>query len=96
MMWLISMMQQMFILPSIREGLNVSLMEAMASSLPCLCGKIRGNTDLIEDKDCLFNPISLNEIRWALKRMVALTIEERENKGIYNLNKTMKGIYQQI
>ena len=23
-------------------------MEAMASSLPCLCGKIRGNTDLIQ------------------------------------------------
>ena len=37
-----------YVLPSIREGLNVSLMEAMASGLPCICGNIRGNTDLIE------------------------------------------------
>ena len=37
-----------FILPSIREGLNVSLMEAMASGLPCIAGNIRGNVDLID------------------------------------------------
>lgn len=36
-----------YALPSIREGLNVSLMEAMASGLPCICGDIRGNNDLI-------------------------------------------------
>lgn len=39
----------LYILPSIREGLNVSLMEAMASGLPVVCSKIRGNTDLIAD-----------------------------------------------
>ena len=38
----------LFILPSIREGLNVSLMEAMASGLPCIAGNIRGNVDLID------------------------------------------------
>ena len=38
-----------YILPSLREGLNVSLMEAMASGLPCIAGKIRGNVDLIRD-----------------------------------------------
>lgn len=36
-----------YVLPSIREGLNVSLMEAMASGLPCICSDIRGNNDLI-------------------------------------------------
>lgn len=36
-----------YLLPSIREGLNVSLMEAMASGLPCLCSNIRGNKELI-------------------------------------------------
>lgn len=36
-----------YCLPSIREGLNVSLMEAMASGLPCIAKKMRGNTDLI-------------------------------------------------
>ena len=37
-----------FCFPSYREGLSVALMEAMASSLPVVCSKIRGNVDLIE------------------------------------------------
>ena len=38
-----------YILPSLREGLNVSLMEAMASGLSCIASEIRGNRDLIEN-----------------------------------------------
>lgn len=38
-----------FLLPSIREGLPVSMMEAMQAGLPVLAGDIRGNRDLIED-----------------------------------------------
>lgn len=34
---------------SYREGLSRTVMEAMASGLPCIVSKIRGNTDLIED-----------------------------------------------
>lgn len=36
-----------FVMPSLREGLSRSIMEAMASGLPCVVSKIRGNTDLI-------------------------------------------------
>lgn len=36
-----------YLLASIREGLNVSIMEAMASGLPCICSDIRGNRDLV-------------------------------------------------
>jgi glycosyltransferase involved in cell wall biosynthesis len=38
-----------FIHPSLREGLPVSLMEAMVEGLPCIVSKIRGNSDLIHD-----------------------------------------------
>lgn len=41
-----------YVLPSIREGLNVSVMEAMSSGLFCIGSKIRGNTDMIEDEKC--------------------------------------------
>lgn len=40
---------ELFVFPSYREGLSLSLMEAMASGLPVICSKIRGNTDLIEN-----------------------------------------------
>lgn len=38
-----------FVLPSYREGLSRSLMEAMVNGLPCIVSKIRGNTDLIKN-----------------------------------------------
>lgn len=37
-----------FVMPSFREGLSRSIMEAMASGLPCIASKIRGNTDLLD------------------------------------------------
>lgn len=42
-------MADVFVFPSFREGLSVSVMEAMASGLPIVCSRIRGNTDLVED-----------------------------------------------
>ncbi len=37
--------------PSIREGLSVSMLEAMSCALPIVCSNIRGNRDLVEDKN---------------------------------------------
>lgn len=51
-----------FCFPSYREGLPVSLMEAMASGMPCVVSNIRGNTDLILDNQggFLVSPTDIN------------------------------------
>ena len=41
-------MSDVFLFPSLQEGLPVALMEAMSAGLPCVVSKIRGNVDLIE------------------------------------------------
>lgn len=74
-----------YILPSIREGLNVSLMEAMASGLPCCCSKIRGNVDLIDKNGgYLFMPTDIEGIREAVEAVMAA---DREKLGQYNQEK---------
>ena len=40
-----------FLFTTKQEGLPRSMMEAMASGLPCVASKIRGNTDLLEGTD---------------------------------------------
>ena len=39
----------LFVFPSLQEGLPVAVMEAMASGTPVICSNIRGNNDLIEN-----------------------------------------------
>ena len=78
----------MFILPSIREGLNVSLMEAMASGTPCLAGNIRGNVDLIDSGKGgeLFDPQDVKSVADA----ISTEINQRDNwaqQGKHNLEK---------
>lgn len=60
-----------FVFPSIREGLPVSVMEAMASSLPCVVTKIRGNTDLIDENGgAFFEPCDVECCKNAIKKVM--------------------------
>lgn len=61
-----------YLCPSFREGLNVSIMEAMASGLPVVCSDIRGNRDLIEDEKggLLCGPDHADEFAAAVSRLL--------------------------
>ncbi|MCD8130274.1 MAG: glycosyltransferase family 4 protein [Lachnospiraceae bacterium] len=74
-----------FIFPSYREGLSVSLMEAMASGLPCAVSRIRGNIDLIDKKGGeLFDPRDISQVRRAVKNLLK---RDRDAMGRYNARK---------
>lgn len=77
-----------YIHPSLREGLSVATMEAMACGLPVIEGKIRGNVDLIDKNGgVLYNPESVDECVSSIKRGLELSSEERKTMGKYNQKK---------
>lgn len=46
----------LFVFPSVQEGLPVALLEAMASGIPCLVSDIRGSRELVRIKSGRFKP----------------------------------------
>lgn len=71
--------------PSFREGLSVSIMEAMASGLPVICSKIRGNIDLIDENGgFLFSPHSVDECKWSIENLLKY---DTTKFGLYNQKK---------
>ena len=60
-----------FCFPSKREGLAVSVMEAMASGLPVVCSRIRGNVDMIDEKGGKgFDPFDSDSCMDAIKTVL--------------------------
>ena len=70
----------LFVIPSFREGLPVAPMEAMASGLPCLASKIRGNVDLFAGSQLMFDPHDVCSLCDALKRATDENIVSQEKK----------------
>ena len=97
-----------FIFLSKREGLPVSLMEAMAMGLPSVCSAVRGNIDLIRDKregyiinhfevDEVVNAIYKLIIRPDLRRKMGKQAQKRiEDFSIAQVSQIMRKIYEGI
>lgn len=94
-----------FVFPSLREGLSVALMEAMATGLPCVASRIRGNVDLLSDSVLLFEPKNAADLHTALIRAIdPENTEEEIKKNAETLQsfcmdeavKTMKNVYADL
>ena len=94
-----------FVFPSLQEGLPVALMEAMACGLPCVASEIRGNVDLIEDgvNSSLCNPIEYKEFLNSVKsinkeigdKFSELNIIKIKKYDIQEINIKMNKIYEE-
>lgn len=61
----------LFCFPSLREGLAVSVIEAMACGVPVACSRIRGNTDLVcEDNGSLFEATNVESCRLTIDNLL--------------------------
>ncbi len=60
----------LYIFPSVQEGLPVALMEAIASRTPVICSDIRGNVDLIRDRRYLFDPKCVDSVAQCIEDKV--------------------------
>lgn len=93
-----------FVFPSFREGLSVSLMEAMSKGKPCAVSRIRGNVDLIDDKGgTLFDPHSIEDCKHAIEQLIdgpcehmsEYNMQKIEGFSINNVIKIMRKVYYQ-
>lgn len=77
-----------FCFPSLREGLSVSLMEAMACCVPCVVSRIRGNMDLVDEfGGCLFAP---HDEKASLEAIAYVMNSSGHDMGMYNGKKVQK------
>lgn len=77
-----------FVFPSFREGLPVSLMEAMAAGLPVVATKIRGTTDLVvpEKGGYLHGTTQVEQMAFSIGQLLD---DDRKREEMGNYNKTV-------
>lgn len=77
-----------FVMPSLQEGLSVALMEAMSCGKPIIASKIRGNVDLIDDGKggILVSATDINSYAEAILKLSANKDLQR-TYGNYNIEK---------
>lgn len=74
--------------PSFREGLPVSVIEAMACGLPCVASRTRGNMDLVDlQGGILFEPFDTKSCTQAIRTVLQ---ENLPLMGQYNQEKSKK------
>ena len=99
-------MSDIFLFTSVQEGLPRSLMEAMATGLPCIVSNIRGNIDLITDGHNGFCCKKLQEYINAIKIIlnkpettkiiIENSLKTIQNYSLDSVKKEMTSIYKSV
>lgn len=86
-----------FVFPSIREGLSAALMESMACACPVICTDIRGNNDLIDNGKGGYriSPFDVDQWIGAINKMVDQR-EKWKSFGNYNREKIQSSFNREI
>ena len=82
-----------FVLPSIREGLNVSMLESIAAGCKTIVSQTRGNADFVDSKN-MFKPNDVNRIA----KLIKTDIENNPLPNLLdvkNINKKLLNIYSE-
>lgn len=74
----------LFLFPSLQEGLPVALMEAVASKTPVVSSNIRGSKELVQ-KNQLFNPFDVEEVISRINEYSLTNYQTETNKNFINL-----------
>lgn len=97
-----------FLFTTKQEGLPRSMMEAMASGLPCIASRIRGNVDLLEEGKggYLFDAQDVDEIVGKLRvlsadrelreKMKKENLERIKKFDVKDVKKTIEEIYREV
>lgn len=70
----------LYIFPSYQEGLPVALMEAVACHVPVICTNVRGNTDLIKNQECMFEPYDREGLIRCMQKAVTKSSPEQGHR----------------
>ena len=93
----------LYLFPSTMEGLSRSLMEAIAAKVPIACSNIRGNVDLILNKQQTFDPNDSKDFLDCIRYITSTIQDENIETAFNNLEKyktenvvlEMKKVYEE-
>lgn len=94
------------VLPSYREGLSMSLLEASAMEVPLLASDVAGCKDVVQDGETgfLFEVKNAQDLADKMQKMLDLSIEQRQKMGKnarnfvqsnYSIERVM-GVYKEV
>ena len=79
-----------YVFPSLFEGLSVALMEAVAAKLPVACSEVRGNVDTVVTRESYFPVDSPAKLASVVENICHMTEEEKEKMAEANYQNLLK------